>query len=95
MAGCTANGDPGKALEAKLRLDEVKRDLRSGRITFREAATDPRARKCKVFRMLCCVRGVGKVRASRMMDRCGIVPARRCGALRGARLDALCREVGE
>lgn len=95
MAGCTANGDPGRALEAKLRLDEVKRDLRSGRITFREAATDPRACKCKVFRMLCCVRGVGKVRASRMMDRCGIVPARRCGALRGARLDALCREVGE
>ena len=95
MAGCTANGDPGKALEAKLRLDEVKRDLREGRVTFCEAATDPRARRCKVFRMLCCVRGVGKVRASRMMDRCGIVPARRCGALRGARLDALCREVGK
>lgn len=95
MAGCTTNGDPQRALEAKLRLDELKRDLRAGRVTFREAATDPRARRCKVFRMLCCVRGVGKVRASRMMDRCGIVPARRCGALRGARLDALCREVGE
>lgn len=95
MAGCTTNGDPQRALEAKLRLDELKRDLRAGRVTFREAATDQRAHRCKVFRMLCCVRGVGKVRASRMMDRCGIVPARRCGALRGARLDALCREVGE
>lgn len=39
MSGCTINGDPGKALEAKLRLDEVKRDLREGRVTFREAVT--------------------------------------------------------
>ena len=95
MAGCTVIGDPRRALEAKLRLDEVKGDLRAGRVTFREAVTDPRAHRCKVFRMLCCVRGIGKVRASRMMDRCGVVPSRRCGALRGARLDALCGEVGE
>lgn len=95
MSGCTVNGDPKRALEAKLRLDEVKRDLGAGRITFREAVTDPRAHSCKVFRMLCCVRGVGKARASRMMDRCGIIPSRRCGALRGAKLDELCREVGE
>lgn len=95
MAGCTVNGDPGKALEAKLRLDEVKMDLRAGRVTFRDAVTDTRARRCKVFRMLCCVRGIGKVRASRMMDSCGIIPSRRCGALRGAKLDALCLEVGE
>lgn len=95
MAGCTVNGDPQRALEAKLRLDEVKRDLKAGRITFREAVTDPRAHGCKVFRMLCCVRGIGKVKASHMMERCGIIPPRRCGALRGAKLDELCREVGE
>lgn len=72
---------------------EVRRTLKRGEITFRQAVTDKRAWRTKVYRMLRQVRGFGHARATVALERCGVPENRRCGALKGEELERVCAYV--
>lgn len=74
---------------------EVKRMITSGEINIFDAINDPRdsIRRMRVIDLLASLPGVGKVRATMIMDRRSISPTRRIGGLGQLQLKALSKEL--
>ena len=74
---------------------EVKRAITVGEITIFDAINDPREsiRRMKVIDLLSSIPGVGKARATLIIERRNISPTRRIGGLGQLQLKALSKEL--
>ena len=84
-----------KAAEARRRRAALKEDLRSGTITLEGLLTrtdDEIVGKMKVSDVLQTMRGVGKVRAQKIMTRLDIAESRRMRGLGARQVESLLRE---
>jgi guanylate kinase len=74
---------------------EIKRQIALGKITIFDAINDPRTsiRRMKVIELLSALPGVGKARATLIMERRNISLARRIGGLGQLQLRALGKEL--
>jgi len=84
-----------KAQQSRQERAEIKRQITSGQITIFDAINDPREsiRRMKVLELLTALPGVGKSRASLIMERRKISPTRRIGGLGHLQLRALGKEL--
>lgn len=85
-----------KAAAARRQRAELKEKLKMGSITLKElldrADDDDTVGKMKVLSVLESLRGVGKVRARRIMEEIGIADTRRLRGLGSQQREALLRE---
>lgn len=84
-----------KAAEARRRRAAVKEELRSGRTTIEgllARANDEIVGKMKVSDVLQTMRGVGKVRARKIMTRLDIAESRRIRGLGAKQIESLLKE---
>jgi hypothetical protein len=84
-----------KASEARRRRAELKDELRSGRATLQDLLArtgDEIVGKMKVSDVLQTMRGVGKVRARKIMTRLDIAESRRMRGLGAKQIESLLRE---
>jgi hypothetical protein len=84
-----------KAAEARRRRAELKEELRSGRTTIEGLlgrTGDEIVGKMKVSDVLQTMRGVGKVRARKIMTRLDIAESRRMRGLGAKQIESLLRE---
>ena len=87
-----------KAAEARKQRAALKDDLRSGRATLSQllARTDDEiVGKMKVSDVLQTMRGVGKVRARKIMERLDIAESRRMRGLGAKQIESLLKEFTE
>jgi guanylate kinase len=84
-----------KAQQSRQERAEVKRQITSGKLTIFDAINDPREsiRRMKVLELLTALPGVGKSRATLIMERRRISPTRRIGGLGHLQLRALGKEL--
>lgn len=84
-----------QAKAARQERAEVKRLITAGEINIFEAINDPREsiRRMRVVELLSALPGVGKVRATLIMERRNISPTRRIGGLGQLQLKALSKEL--
>ena len=78
-----------RALESRRRCAEVKRKVREGEWTLARALQSPDAKRVKVTQLLCCLPGVGELKAHRIMRELGIAESRRVGGLGPNQVKAL------
>ncbi|MFZ2503054.1 MAG: integration host factor, actinobacterial type, partial [Nocardioides sp.] len=87
-----------KAAVARQERAEVKNRLRHGGTTLFEVITqaqhDETIAKMRVYDVLQCLPGLGKVRARQMMERVGIAESRRMRGLGAKQIEGLKREFG-
>ena len=84
-----------KAAEARRRRAELKDELRSGKATLKELldrTDDEIVGKLKVSDVLQTMRGVGKVRARKIMTRLDIAESRRMRGLGAKQIESLLKE---
>ena len=87
-----------KAAEARKQRAALKDELRSGKATLKQllARTDDEiVGKMKVSDVLQTMRGVGKVRARKIMDRLDIAESRRMRGLGAKQIESLLKEFTE
>jgi guanylate kinase len=84
-----------KAKRARQERAEMKTKITSGEITIFNAINDPREsiRRMKVIELLSAIPGVGKARASLIMERRRISPTRRIGGLGQLQVRGLGKEL--
>ncbi len=84
-----------KAKESRRVRAEVKRSITLGEMTIFDAINDPReaVRRMRVIDLLSALPGVGKARATLIMERRNISPTRRIGGLGQLQLKALGKEL--
>lgn len=84
-----------KAKESRQIRAEVKRQIAVGELNIFDAINDPREsiRRMKVIDLLSALPGVGKARATLIMERRNISPTRRIGGLGQLQLRALGKEL--
>lgn len=87
-----------KAAEARKVRAELKGELKAGRTTLAQVLergqNDEVAGKMKVIAVLESLPGVGKVRAAKLMETCGISATRRVRGLGAKQKSSLLAEVG-
>jgi len=84
-----------KAAEARRQRAALKDDLRQGTATLQELldhTDDEIVGKLKVYEVLQTMRGVGKVRARKIMSRLDIAESRRMRGLGARQIESLLRE---
>ncbi|HEU5004359.1 MAG TPA: integration host factor, actinobacterial type [Actinomycetota bacterium] len=84
-----------KAAESRRLRAGIMEELRSGRTTLAgllARVDDETVGKMKVSDALQTMRGVGKIRAGRIMDRLGIAESRRLGGLGTRQIESLLNE---
>lgn len=84
-----------KAKHARQERAEIKAKITGGEITIFDAINDPREsiRRMKVIELLSAIPGVGKARASLIMERRRISPTRRIGGLGQLQIRGLGKEL--
>lgn len=87
-----------KALDARQRRAELKQLFAAGRLglqeVFVQADADPAVGRLRTVDLLQSLPGVGEVRARRIMERCGISPARRLKGVGRRQREALAACLG-
>jgi hypothetical protein len=84
-----------KAAEARRRRADLKEELRTGKVTLEgllSRTDDEIVGKMKVSDVLQTMRGVGKVRARKIMTRLDIAESRRMRGLGAKQIESLLRE---
>ena len=87
-----------KAAEARRKRAALKEELRTGTLSLAQLLArngDEIAGKLKVSDVLQTMRGVGKVRAARIMQRLDIAESRRLRGLGAKQIEALLKEFTE
>ncbi len=87
-----------KAAEARKRRAELKEELRAGMTSLSQLldrTEEDVVGKMKVSQVLEALPGVGKVRATRIMDRLSISSSRRLRGLGGKQKEALLKEFSQ
>lgn len=86
-----------RALAARQRRAQIKRDLRDGATTvdavLAERLTDPVVGRMRVTDLLESLPGVGPVRAADVLTRCSIAPSRRLRGLGEHQVGGILRET--
>ena len=87
-----------KAAEARRKRAEIKAELKSGKLTLKDLlsrADDDTVGKMKVSNVLESLPGVGKVRATKIMEKLGISASRRVRGLGAKQRESLLAEFAK
>ena len=88
-----------RALDARRRRAEIKRELRAGRLPLADVLAqrqdDPVVARMRVTELVEALPGIGPVRGAQLLEQCGIAPSRRLRGLGQHQVCALTAAVDQ